>query len=245
MSTPAFAPTHRVPDAGVNAWAQPIASPAPEAALDPGLEVVVAERRGDWARIICSNGWSAWTDARVLIPITPQGPGPVWEPPQAVVEPESAAPFDATPDLAAIPMPRDTRRAPVSTRVLAIAGAALAVAGSFMPWVSLDSASVNAWSLPLLTLYSQHAASGGIPTGALLAATAIVIPTAFAGETVSRVGVLAAAAIAINAGVAGLLLALRAQPRLTPGAGLVLALAGGVVVAASLLLGSVPRREPA
>ena len=34
--------------------------------LDPGLEVQVLEQQGDWAKILCSNGWSAWVDARQL-----------------------------------------------------------------------------------------------------------------------------------------------------------------------------------
>jgi hypothetical protein len=37
------------------------------ATLDPGLEVQVVERRAHLAHIICSNGWTTWVDARLLV----------------------------------------------------------------------------------------------------------------------------------------------------------------------------------
>jgi hypothetical protein len=49
------------------ARAVPDAAASPVAHLDPGLIVEVVERRGDWANIICSNGWSTWVDARSLL----------------------------------------------------------------------------------------------------------------------------------------------------------------------------------
>src|SRR5688500_18765034 len=56
------------PDAGLRTWATADAS-QPTAALPAGLQVQLAERHGDWARIVCSNGWSAWVDARELIDV--------------------------------------------------------------------------------------------------------------------------------------------------------------------------------
>lgn len=58
--------THTVPATGLDAWAAPDASEAPQARLDAGLGVRVAAVHGDWAQILCENGWSAWVDGRAL-----------------------------------------------------------------------------------------------------------------------------------------------------------------------------------
>jgi hypothetical protein len=61
-----WAPTHRVPEKGLDCWEAPDVSRTTIARLDPGLEVEVTERWGDWTRVVCSNGWSAWLDGRAL-----------------------------------------------------------------------------------------------------------------------------------------------------------------------------------
>ncbi|MFD9389961.1 hypothetical protein ACFWBB_04200 [Streptomyces sp. NPDC060000] len=72
MTTPVFRPTHVVPRHGMPAWETP--DPArPTVALDPLLPVRLTERRGDWGRVLCSNGWSAWVDGRHLVAV-PQDP---------------------------------------------------------------------------------------------------------------------------------------------------------------------------
>jgi len=63
-----WTPTHTVPGAGLDAYDDLNPAPGPVARLDPGLAVQVVERRGDWARIVCSNTWSAWVDDRLLTP---------------------------------------------------------------------------------------------------------------------------------------------------------------------------------
>jgi SH3 domain-containing protein len=63
-----FAPTHHVPPSGLDAWPSPDATAPPSTHLDPGLPVQVVDRLGDWAKIMASNGWTAWVDARVIVP---------------------------------------------------------------------------------------------------------------------------------------------------------------------------------
>jgi len=63
-----FAPTHVVPRSGTPAWEAPDVS-RPTEPLDPLLPVQLLERRGDWARILCVNGWSAWVDGRLLVSV--------------------------------------------------------------------------------------------------------------------------------------------------------------------------------
>jgi hypothetical protein len=56
------------PEEGLRTWATADTS-QPTAAIPAGLEVQVAEREGEWARIVCSNGWSGWVDGRQLIDV--------------------------------------------------------------------------------------------------------------------------------------------------------------------------------
>lgn len=86
--------THTVPETGLHAWSEPDGTGAPAATLDPGLDVQVTERRADWARIRCSNGWEAWTDGRNLVATTTVTPPP---PPPAAVNAPAPTPVDASP----------------------------------------------------------------------------------------------------------------------------------------------------
>ena len=67
-TAPAWTPTHRVPDEGMAAWAAPDPSLPPIVTLGGRLELVVAERAGDWARVVAVNGWTGWVDGRRLVP---------------------------------------------------------------------------------------------------------------------------------------------------------------------------------
>ncbi|MFC9327127.1 hypothetical protein [Kitasatospora sp. NPDC057015] len=73
MNEFAFRPTHVAPQDGMPTWTAPDPS-HPSARLDPLLPVQLLDRQGDWSRIVCSNGWSAWVDGRLLISL-PVEPG--------------------------------------------------------------------------------------------------------------------------------------------------------------------------
>jgi hypothetical protein len=70
-STPTsdWRPTHRVGTAGLDAWETQDGGP-PVARLDSGLEVLVEQTAGDWAHVVCENGWSGWVDRNGLEPIS-------------------------------------------------------------------------------------------------------------------------------------------------------------------------------
>jgi hypothetical protein len=63
-----FTATHVVPATGLATYAGAEEGGGENGRLDPGLEVQVLEQHGDWAKILCSNGWSAWVDSRGLQP---------------------------------------------------------------------------------------------------------------------------------------------------------------------------------
>ncbi|MBG0857047.1 hypothetical protein I2W78_35665 [Streptomyces spinoverrucosus] len=87
MATPDadFLPTHVAPKDGLAAWETPDAS-RPTVPLDPLLPVQLIERLGDWGRIMCHNGWSAWVDGRLLVPV-PQTPPTAGAPPARTADP--------------------------------------------------------------------------------------------------------------------------------------------------------------
>ena len=65
---PVWAATHLAPAEGLPAWAAPDPSQSPIVTLAGRLELVIAERAGDWARVVAINGWTGWVDARRLVP---------------------------------------------------------------------------------------------------------------------------------------------------------------------------------
>lgn len=67
--------THRVPAGGVRAWDEPDPAAQPTSRLEARVELQVAERRGDWARVVGSNGWTGWVDARKLEDVGPASSG--------------------------------------------------------------------------------------------------------------------------------------------------------------------------
>ncbi|MFD3539262.1 hypothetical protein ACFWUQ_07135 [Streptomyces sp. NPDC058662] len=77
---PDFRPTHVVPGEGLAAWETADVS-RPTTPLDAFLPVQLLARRGEWGEILCANGWSAWVDGRLLVPVplpppTTGGPAP-------------------------------------------------------------------------------------------------------------------------------------------------------------------------
>ncbi|MFD8949201.1 hypothetical protein [Streptomyces xanthophaeus] len=81
-----FRPTHVVPQEGLPAWEGPDVS-RPTAPLDPFLPVQLLSRRGEWGQILCSNGWSAWVDGRLLVAVPQPPPTAQGRPPARTEDP--------------------------------------------------------------------------------------------------------------------------------------------------------------
>ncbi|GAA4881880.1 hypothetical protein [Kitasatospora terrestris] len=69
-----FRPTHVAPGDGLQTWTGPDPS-RPSVRLDPLLPLQLLSTSGNWARILCSNGWSAWVDGRLLVALPQHPPG--------------------------------------------------------------------------------------------------------------------------------------------------------------------------
>jgi hypothetical protein len=222
MGNGAFHPTHRTPPGGLATYPQPDVSAAPGPMVAAGLDVQLVERWGDWAKIVCTNGWSAWVDGRQLVSGTP----PPRTPAPAV------APGAAPPRAAALLNDRTT--------VTALVGSALVFFGSVLPWAR-GGGSSNSFEVPIKFLFDYKASNSGLKIGLLLLALAIASAVVVVRKADDRArlgcGIAAAAVAAIYViQVQRLLSALPDDPD-TPGLfdyvgfGVIVALAGGLVIA--------------
>ena len=81
-----FRPTHVAPTDGLATWVRPDFS-EPSARLDALLPVRVDDVRGDWARVVCSNGWTGWADGRLLVTLPQRPPSASGRPLTAAADP--------------------------------------------------------------------------------------------------------------------------------------------------------------
>ena len=127
MEASAWSPTHRVPANGMQAWDAPDPARTPVANLAAGVELIVRERRGAWANVVGSNGWTGWVDGRLLVEI------PVFTPTHAV--PQGGMPLWAEPDPSQAPIGQLPEGTGVSVEERTGAWAKVSTALSGTGWV--------------------------------------------------------------------------------------------------------------
>lgn len=160
-----FAPTHQVPEGGLDAYAAPDAGPGPVARLDPWLSVAERQRSGDWSEVVCDNGWTCWVDARWLQPLAaagqaapaaaPAGAGATGRSVSSYAElyqrahPAGRSPAGVAAGAAGtVP----AGRPPVTLPLL---GAALVGIGAFLPWLTFPmTPSLGTPSIPIEYLWT-------------------------------------------------------------------------------------------
>ena len=71
--TSLWAPTHRAPPEGMDAWKMPDPSAGPGDELAGKVELIVLEEAGAWAKVRGENGWEGWVDGRLLEQIDTSG----------------------------------------------------------------------------------------------------------------------------------------------------------------------------
>lgn len=196
-----FAPTHVVPASGLPVWSEPDGTEQPVSQLDPGLSVQVVEQRGDWVRVNCSNGWNGWVDGHRLTASQVAGPPP----------------------------PVSGGLSVQGVGISALLGGVLVVAGGLLKWWTIGSVSVTAWHIPVKFLATGKLGNGVDVGPFLLVAVLVVIPLLTRRPLPGGL-VPAIALIPLLAGLAALIRGLRESPSLHPGIGLLLTLAGGVLI---------------
>lgn len=214
MSTE-FEPTHRVPRGGTRAWANPDPSAPPEATLHARTELQIVERQGDWARARAANGWTGWVDGHLLEPVGPPSPGPT------------------------APIPAQFRailRAPRRITALPAIGAALILIGSSLPWISRGGgASVSAWDIPIVLLFTKGSSDLDLSSGVLLLVPTLACLSYLTRQPFPRLLVPILATIATTSAIYGFRLAAGSLDT-SIGAGVVVTFLGGAVMAADYVV---------
>lgn len=174
MALVPFVPTHTIPASGTRAWETPDGSGPAAARLDPGLEVQVVERKDDWAKILCSNGWEAWVDGRKLVGMTaatdesaeeaPTGPPAAAAAAAAVTGPPSVEAATGPPSVAA---PAETSDATVAEAPAAAGTATMTMAPEAVEPIepttttAASSAGLEIRGLSVVSLVGALAIAGG------------------------------------------------------------------------------------
>ena len=125
-------PTHEVPAGGMSAWGAPDPNLQPIARLEARVQLRVDERRGAWARVTGSNGWSGWVDDRRLLPL---GAAPAVAAAPAYTAPAYTAPAYTAPAYTTAPM------AVTSPQPAVFAPTHQVPAGGMQAWGAPDPAS--------------------------------------------------------------------------------------------------------
>jgi hypothetical protein len=145
----AWTPTHAVPAGGTRAWAAPDPSQEPIATLEARVRLSIAETRGEWAKVIGSNGWTGWVDARLLEPLTAD---------------------------AFVSRPASPTR-PV--RTLPAVGAVAIVLSAFLPWVRGALGSANSFDVSARFLFDYGGTGSPELAWVILGLAALALVVAF------------------------------------------------------------------
>jgi hypothetical protein len=252
----AFTPTHIVPASGMRAWETPNGTGPPAATLDPYLEVQVVERRADWARILCSNGWVAWVDGRRLLVADGTPPPPPGEPaPAAALTPSAAAASTGT-ATAASSAHRGGTIAFRGVGVMTLAGVAAVVIGSFLNWWTITvevaggsiSTSTSAWDhVPVQYILTGDPGSGsGLDVGLVLLVVLVLLIPLLTEKPFPPWVTALVAVVPIGLALGALVRGMGEEPSLDPAIGMIVVLIGGALIATdAVLMFTAPNRARA
>ena len=137
-----------VPTGGMSAWAAPDPNGSVIAQLAQGTDLRVKSRRGAWAEVEASSGWTGWVDDRLLIE-----PEPAVDAAATQIVPPPPPPGE---DAVAAGLDESTTAPRLRVLgVLSILGGLAAVIGVFLPWLSggLDT---NGLDVPVQFLWDHE-----------------------------------------------------------------------------------------
>jgi hypothetical protein len=224
-------PTNVIPMQGLNCRAKADPTAPVIARMDPLLQVRVVERAGDWARVVCSNTWEAWIDARRLLSLE-DGAAQLLQALATMGQAGQAGSVSAG-------RPKKLWLGPV-----ALLGGALAIAGTFLSWLTLGDFSVKAWDVSAKALYFGSDSTDGIKAGVPVLIAALVAWPLLLRRSMPTVIQLGVAAVVLAAAGAAILQGHRTDPSLSPGIGLYAALIGGLLIAVDQVIAQRVRFSP-
>ena len=238
----------------MRAWETPNGTGPAAATLDPYLEVQVVERRADWARIMCSNGWGAWVDGRRLL-VADGTPPPPGDPAPAALAPSVAAASIGT-ATAASPAHRVGTIAFRGVGVMTLAGVAAVVIGSFLNWWSITvevasgsfTTSTSAWDhVPVQYMLTGDPGSGsGLDVGPVLLVVLVLLIPLLTEKPFPPWVTALVAVVPIGLALAALVRGMGEEPSLDPAIGMIVVLIGGALIATdAVLMFTAPNRARA
>ena len=218
--------TRYAPAGGLVTFAAPNPQERPGIALDAGLPVLVREHRKDgWAQVLCSNGWRAWVDGRLLLNQPPGAAAAGAAPPQGGYQARAAGPVAGPGD-------------DLYVRWLPLTAGGLVLLSALLPWFRTPGKDVSSWKVSLwflllrrLTDSQPHIGPVLLVPAALLVGYALV-PLA-TGRPASRWVLLAGAFLAVDLALFYFARWLHPATGIGLHLGPVVLLAGGVLAAVS------------
>lgn len=170
-----FVPGYAAPPGGMSAWTQPDGSAQPAAHIEARVELQLLERTGDWARIVCSNGWQAWVDGRLLAPVAPVAPaGPVATAMAPAVAPAAPVAQQPQPARTSALNPPITIIGSYTVTLADLVPAVGVVLGAMLPWVRGVVGRSTGFHVPLAFLTNTSAHKTGLSIGLLIALAALL-----------------------------------------------------------------------
>jgi len=92
-----FAVTHVAPREGLQVWRQPDPAGQVISQVQGGVQLQLLERRGAWARVAFSNGWSGWVDGRRIVEVGGPPPAAPTQPQPRPTQPQPVQPRPTQP----------------------------------------------------------------------------------------------------------------------------------------------------
>jgi len=204
MTAAPFVPTHSVPVGGMPAWTAPDPAAPVAGHLDPYLPVQVVQRSGDWAHIVCSNGWAAWVDGRQLVDGSAAGP---------------------------VATASTTSFAVRGTNVVTLIGGIAAALGTFLDWWSVGRFGIDGWDIPVEFLVTGKTGDGLDVGPIILVLAAVLAIGPVIGRPLPSLVLLAVSGLVLGLAGAAVIRGVREDPALYPKLGLLVTIAGGLLVA--------------
>ena len=119
---------------------------------------------------------------------------------------------------------------PKGVGLYGLLGAVLVAGGSFLPWISRGGRSVNAWNMPVLPMLPWFRTAGGAAIGFVLLVVVVLLVPYVLRRPLPAIIRLIVAGVVFNIAGGVVITVLHAGAGASPGIGVILALAGAILM---------------